>query len=228
MLGQGTSLAAEASYASGFPTWAGGRSPGAEPVFPPGGAFPASPSQGLSKGLALSKLGHAWRVSLLCLGAGGLGTGGAEPASQLRALLGPSGQPRERKAPCRPGPPPTAVSDTPKAIAGTQQGKHSQALGFPMPLPPSCPQIAAEAGSEPREARRLLAHPLSALSHPPRDRRAPVPLPEPRSRLQQAAGSHPWLCCSHSTAGPAPRWEHQRCHVDMGAVTETATKGAQG
>lgn len=40
------------------------------------GAFPASPSMGLAKGVALSKPGHAGRASLLCLGAGGLGTGG--------------------------------------------------------------------------------------------------------------------------------------------------------
>lgn len=93
-------------------------SPGAEPAFPPGGDFPASPSKGLSKGLALGKLGHAWRASLLCLGAGG-----AEPALQLRALLGTSGQPRERKAPRRPGPPLPLQYQTPlNPLQGSSKG----------------------------------------------------------------------------------------------------------
>lgn len=159
-------------------------SPGAEPGFPSlRGAFPASPSKSLAEGFALSKLRRAWRTSLLCPGAGG-----AELAPQLRALREPSGQPSREKSPPQARTPPLLQGQTPPvAIAGTQQGKQSQELAFPEPLPPYCPQITAEAGSEPGEAQHLPAHPTS--SPPPST--APMGSPPSAQAPRQVATS----CC---------------------------------
>lgn len=87
-----------------------------------GEGFPASPSQGLARGLGCSELGHAGRGSLLCLRAAAL-------PQQEQSLHGCSelclGQPRERKAPPDQDTS-IAVPDTLKPIAGTQPE-----LGFP-------------------------------------------------------------------------------------------------
>jgi len=137
--------------------------PGAEPAFPPGAAFPASPSKGLSKGLALSKLGHARRASLLCLGAGGLGTGEADPASHLGAFLGPSGQPRERKAPRRPGPPPLQYQTPLNPLQGPSKGSTATSWDFPSPRLPPAPKLLQRLALSPGRLGASWHTPVSSI-----------------------------------------------------------------
>ena len=158
MLEQGTSPAARASCASGLLMWAGG-SPRGRACFPSRGGFPCLPQQGLIQRPCLEQAGTCTEGIPALPGSRRVGDRRSRPSIAPRSFPWALGSAQGEKSTPQTRAPTTAISDTPKPIAGTQQGKHSHELGFPKLSPPSCPQIAAEAGSEPGEARRLLAHP---------------------------------------------------------------------
>lgn len=157
MLGQGTWF--------WWPSHVGGPWEPSRPCSAPGQSlpslgegFPCLPQRGFSHRPRLERAGARTEGIPALPASRRAGTGGTEPGWQLRALLGPA---RGEKTPPEQDTP-TAVSGTPKAIAGTQPGAGiSQAFASPPP------QIAAEAGSELRGAWCLLAQPPSAPSHPP-------------------------------------------------------------
>lgn len=133
----------------------GALQPWGRSCLPSWGPFSCLPQQGLIQKHCLEHTG-VLREGISVLP-------GSRSRAGIAAIL--LGHPQNRIAPYRAGSPPTAVSDIPVPIAGTLQGKHSQKLGFPKPLPPPIPRLQQRLAESPGR----LSTPLSALSHPPGD-----------------------------------------------------------
>lgn len=160
--------------------------PGAEPVFPPGGAFPDSPRQVLIRRPCLGQAGARMEG---IPGSGRAGDRSSRAGVTVESSSWALGSAQGEKST------PQTRTPPPKPIAGTQQGKHSQELGFPKPLAPSCPQIAAEAGSEPREGSAPLSTPpVSSIPPSPGTAGRPSLCPSP------AAGCNKPLAPTHGSA----------------------------
>lgn len=129
MLGQGTWF--------WWPSHVGGPWEPSRPCSAPGQSlpslgegFPCLPQRGFSHRPRLERAGARTEGIPALPASRRAGTGGTEPGWQLRALLGPA---RGEKTPPEQDTP-TAVSGTPKAIAGTQPGAGiSQAFASPPP-----------------------------------------------------------------------------------------------